>query len=131
MTVLPGAKHLVASMADYTYTVYSLILFVVDHRHGGLVPLAKLPTETKAYNVRAKYMTIRGVNGIVIGYVRREFVKNSRRDVGFVSKTYFNTLDLIVYTIFRVTGIRLIHHITLMRAILTLPSLYATSACAS
>jgi hypothetical protein len=84
MVVLPGGKHLIASVADYTYTLYSLMVFVADYRHGGLIPLAKMPTETKAYRLRAKYMTVRGVSGIVVAYVRREFHRSSRHLAGYV-----------------------------------------------
>ena len=78
MVVLPGGKHLVASVTDYTCSVYSLMVFVMDYRHGGLIPLAKTPTETKAQNLRAKYMTVKGVTGIVVAYIRREFRGSSR-----------------------------------------------------
>jgi hypothetical protein len=86
MVVLPGGKHLVASVADHTYAIYSLMVFVVDYRHGGLVPLAKTPTETKAFNLRAKYMTVRGIRGIVVAYVRREFYGSSYASTGYVHK---------------------------------------------
>jgi hypothetical protein len=84
MVVLPGGKHLVASVADYTYTLYWIMVLVVDYRHGGLIPLAKAPTETKAFNLRAKYMTVRDVSGIVIAYIRREFYGSSYAATGYV-----------------------------------------------
>lgn len=85
MIVLPGGKHLVASVADITHSVYYLMVFVMDHRHGGLVPLAKTPTDTKAYNLQARYMTVRDTSGIVIGYVRREFYGESNEFVTALS----------------------------------------------
>lgn len=93
MVVLPGGKHLVASVADYTYTHYFLMVLVMDYRHGGLVPLAKVATDTKAYNVRAKYMTVRGTAGIVIGYTRREFHSNARVSAKFVSCLLLHICD--------------------------------------
>jgi hypothetical protein len=87
MAVLPGGKHLVAAVADYTYAVHSLMVFIMDYRHGGLIPLAKMPTETKAQNLRAKYQTVRGVTGIVIAYVRREFQSGFHNIAGCVQNS--------------------------------------------
>lgn len=82
MEVLPGGKHLIASVSDYNNACYWLMILVSDYHTGGLVPLAKMPTDTKAYNLRAKYMTVRGSEGIVIGYVRREFYGDAFKSSG-------------------------------------------------
>lgn len=85
MVVLPGGKHLAASVANKDCTAYSLMVLVVD-RQGGVVPLATMPTTTKAYRLQAKYMTVNGTSTIVIGYVRREFYGNlPSRLVAFLS----------------------------------------------
>jgi hypothetical protein len=102
MVVLPGGKHLVASVADYTYTLYSLMVFVVDHRHGGLFPLAKTSTETKAINLRAKYMTVRGVSGLVIVYVRREFYSSSATCAHHIFSVQF-----VKYSLFLLVAVQL------------------------
>lgn len=75
MVALPGGEHIVAVVADKDHTSYGLEILVVDPR-GGIIPVAKLLTETKPYNIQAKYMTIGGVSSIAIGYVRREFYGN-------------------------------------------------------
>jgi hypothetical protein len=72
MTVLPGGKYLVASVRDTGNKRYAIIVYVMDHC-GHNVALAKTPTKSKAYNLQAKYMTHRGVQGITISYIRREF----------------------------------------------------------
>jgi hypothetical protein len=113
MVVLPGGKHLVASVADYTYTVYALMVFVMDYRHGGLIPLAKTFTETKAQNLRARYMTVRRVSGIVIGYVRQEFCRGSHYS-GCVYESPYDSLRVLTHSS---AAVRLIHLITPRRVI--------------
>ncbi|KAH0837900.1 hypothetical protein J3R83DRAFT_6130 [Lanmaoa asiatica] len=72
MVVLPGGKYMVASVCNTAKTHYSLIVFALDHRIGGVVPLAETPVKRKAYNLKAKYMNIDGTPSIVIAYVRRK-----------------------------------------------------------
>lgn len=72
-------------MTDYGHKLFWVMVLVVDYRHGGLVPLARIPTETRAYNLRVKYMSIKGVMGIVVGYVRREFYGDAYASSGFVN----------------------------------------------
>ena len=66
MVILPGGTHLVASVKEETCNSFALMVFVLDYRNGGALPLAKLGTPTQAYNLQAKYMRLRGQNGIVI-----------------------------------------------------------------
>lgn len=66
MVILPGGHHLVASVKEETCNSFALMVFVLDHRNGGALPLAKSETATQAYNLQAKYMTFRGQNGIMI-----------------------------------------------------------------
>jgi hypothetical protein len=68
MAILPGGSHLVASVREETCSSFGLIVFVLDYRNGGALPLAKIDTPTQAYNLQAKYMKLHGKNGIVIGY---------------------------------------------------------------
>lgn len=72
MVVLPGGKYMVASVCNMAKTHYSLIVFALDHRIGGVVPLAETPVKRKAYNLKAKYMNIDGTPSIVIAYIRRK-----------------------------------------------------------
>ncbi|KAI6031289.1 hypothetical protein BKA83DRAFT_4198178 [Pisolithus microcarpus] len=74
MVVLPGGKYMVASVSNWAKNFYSLCIFALDHRVGGIVALAETPVKQKAYNLRAKYMTIDGNPSIVIAYVRRKKV---------------------------------------------------------
>ncbi|KAH7916394.1 hypothetical protein BJ138DRAFT_1052668 [Hygrophoropsis aurantiaca] len=71
MVVLPGGKYLVASVCNPARTHYSLVVYALDHRIGGVVPLAETPVKQKAYNLRAKYMIIEGTPCIAIAYIRR------------------------------------------------------------
>lgn len=68
MVILPGGSYLVASVREETCNSFGLIVFVLDYRNGGALPLAKIDTPTQAYNLQAKYMKLHGENGIVIGY---------------------------------------------------------------
>ncbi|KIJ66452.1 hypothetical protein HYDPIDRAFT_180871 [Hydnomerulius pinastri MD-312] len=72
MVVLPGGKYMVASVSNLAKTHYSLVVFALDHRIGGIVPLAETPAKQKAYNLTAKYMDINGTPSIVIAYIRRK-----------------------------------------------------------
>ncbi|KAL4070480.1 hypothetical protein J3A83DRAFT_4243550 [Scleroderma citrinum] len=72
MVVLPGGKYMVASVCNWAKNHYSLCVYALDHRVWGIVPLAETPVKQKAYNLRAKYMTIDGKPSIVIAYVRRK-----------------------------------------------------------
>ena len=72
MAVLPGGKYMVASVCNMAKTHYSIIVFALDHRIGGIVPLAETPVKQKAYNLKARYMNIDGTPSIVIAYIRRK-----------------------------------------------------------
>lgn len=66
MVILPGGHHLVASVREETSNSFALVIFVLDHRNGGALPLAKTETSTQAYNLQAKYMSFHGNTGIMI-----------------------------------------------------------------
>ena len=72
MVVLPGGVHLVASVREETHNTFSIMVFVLDYRNGGALPLAKTGTPMQAYNLQAKYMKLHGQNGIVIAYTTRD-----------------------------------------------------------
>ncbi|PSR74463.1 hypothetical protein PHLCEN_2v9810 [Hermanssonia centrifuga] len=72
MALLPGSQYLVASVSDTGGSNWSIVIYVLDSRYN-VVPIAKTPTKTKAYNLAARYLTVNGVPGITIAYVRRDW----------------------------------------------------------
>ncbi|OAX39527.1 hypothetical protein K503DRAFT_739250 [Rhizopogon vinicolor AM-OR11-026] len=76
MVVLPGGKYLVASACNPARTHYSLVVYVLDHRISGIVPLAETPVRGKAYHLCAKFMNVEGTPSICIGYIRRKTLKS-------------------------------------------------------
>ncbi|KAF8559892.1 hypothetical protein OG21DRAFT_1502235 [Imleria badia] len=90
MVLLPGGKYMVASVCNTAKTHYSLIVFALDHRIGGVVPLAETPVKRKAYNLKARYMNIDGKPSIVIAYVRRKM--SSRHNSSGVDPSIYNPI---------------------------------------
>ena len=78
MVVLPGGRYLVASVSDAAMLKWQVKVFVMDDRNRALAVMS-LDTKTKAYNLQAKYLTVKGVRSLVIAYVRRDW---RRRDDG-------------------------------------------------
>ena len=72
LVLLPGSQYLVATVSDVTRQDWSLVIYVLDNRWN-VVPIAKISTVTKGYYLQAKYLTINGVHGITIAYVRRDW----------------------------------------------------------
>lgn len=79
MTILPGGLHVVASVREETRNSFAIMIFVLDHRNGGALPLAKTDTPTQAYNLQAKYMKLRDQNGIMIAYTVRDIRSKRHR----------------------------------------------------
>lgn len=73
LCLLPGSQYLIASVCDRTLKRFSIILFTLDHKFGGAVPLAQCQTDGKAFGLTARYMTVRGNQGIVIAYLLRHW----------------------------------------------------------
>ncbi|KIK91109.1 hypothetical protein PAXRUDRAFT_35081 [Paxillus rubicundulus Ve08.2h10] len=90
MVVLPGGKYMVASVCNLAATHYSLVVFALDHRIGGVVPLAETPVKQKAYNMQARYMNIDGTPSIVIGYIRRK--TSPRHSNAGVNPSIYNSI---------------------------------------
>ncbi|OCH90041.1 hypothetical protein OBBRIDRAFT_777530 [Obba rivulosa] len=93
MVILPGGKYMVASVTDDRKYHYGIMVYVMDHRLGGCVPLAKATTATKAFNLQAKYMPFRNEQGIAergitISFVRRDFMYRAHRDCGIDISQY-------------------------------------------
>ena len=78
MVVPPGGKYLVASTCNLAKTHYSLVVYVLDHRICGIVPLAETPVRGKAYHLCAKYMNVEGTPSILIGYIRRKTLNGNK-----------------------------------------------------
>jgi len=72
MVILPGGTYLVASVKEENCNSFALMVFVLDYRKGGALPLAKTDTPTQAYNLQAKYMRLHGQNGIMIAYTIKD-----------------------------------------------------------
>ncbi|KAG1814004.1 uncharacterized protein BJ212DRAFT_1482350 [Suillus subaureus] len=89
MVVLPGGKYLVASTCNLAKTHYSLVVYVLDHRIRGIVPLAETPVRGKAYNVCAKYVNVEGTPSILIGYIRRKTLK-SHQSTNSIDPSIYN-----------------------------------------
>ncbi|KAH9830521.1 uncharacterized protein C8Q71DRAFT_886450 [Rhodofomes roseus] len=84
MATVPGGQYLIASVGNSIgssgrFTNYSLVIYAMDHPHGGAHPIARTHTETKAYHLKARYTTIRGRRSIAIAYVRRDWGRRSER----------------------------------------------------
>lgn len=75
MVILPGSHYLVASVSDRGSDNWAIVIYAMDHRFGGAVALAKAPTGTKAYNLQARYLTIRENQSIAISYCRMIHVR--------------------------------------------------------
>ncbi|KAG7446726.1 uncharacterized protein BT62DRAFT_83554 [Guyanagaster necrorhizus] len=74
VSLLPGGKYLVASMADVKDYRYYLAIFDVDEtpaERNNL--LAKIALPSRAYHLRAKFMHYQGEQRIMIFYVRRGY----------------------------------------------------------
>ncbi|RDX40864.1 hypothetical protein OH76DRAFT_1459350 [Lentinus brumalis] len=78
MAVLAGGNHLVTSAAAPHDQYYSLIVWDMDV-HGRPKMVAAVATESKAYDIQAKYMTINGEKSIVIAYIQREYHRRKDR----------------------------------------------------
>ncbi|KAL4248406.1 hypothetical protein ABKN59_006837 [Abortiporus biennis] len=71
MFILPGGHYLVASVSDRACVQYFIMVFSMDHPSHRALPLCKMQTDTKAFGLHAKYLTIGGERSIVFSYVQR------------------------------------------------------------
>ncbi|KAI1792020.1 hypothetical protein LXA43DRAFT_944758 [Ganoderma leucocontextum] len=76
MALLPGGQYLVASVKDRNPTRHSIEVFASDFQYSMGFPFARFTTPTKAFHLRAKYLTIHGQPGIAIAYIRRDYRRN-------------------------------------------------------
>ena len=86
MTLLPGGQYLVASVTDKSRTRFAIDLYTTDFAFRAGFPVARFEVPSKAFHLRAKYLTVRGRPGIAVAYVRRDFRKaHFRRRYGDVN----------------------------------------------
>ncbi|KAI0692044.1 hypothetical protein BC835DRAFT_90455 [Cytidiella melzeri] len=110
MTVLPGCRYMVASISDFTRTKWDLMLCVLDSRYG-VIPIARTSTKTKAFGLRARYLTVKGVPGVTIAFVRRDWVhrKDGKKGVNISDFSGEHVID----TPYPVKHECLVYHVTL------------------
>lgn len=87
MVLLPGSQYLVASVSDASRQDWAVSIYVMDSRYN-VIPIAKIPTRTKAYNLHAKYLTVNGVHGIGLSYVTRDWRHRKDRTRGYVCSAF-------------------------------------------
>ncbi|RPD70942.1 hypothetical protein L226DRAFT_538549 [Lentinus tigrinus ALCF2SS1-7] len=88
MTLLPGGSHLITSACDRGDQQCSLIVWDLDVK-GAPKMVVAIPTESKAYDIQAKYMSLNGVNSIVLVYLQRNYLfKNDLEaaDLGLIPR---------------------------------------------
>ena len=102
MTILPGGTHLVASVKEETRNSFAIMIFVLDYRNGGALPLAKTDTPTQAYNLQAKYMKLHDQNGIVIAYTAKD-IRSKKYKVA--AHRYHSTTDLSLLSLTKASSI--------------------------
>lgn len=85
LCLLPGSQYLIASVIDRTLERCKIIVFTLDHKFGGAVPLAQCTTDTKAFGITAKYLTVKGKQGIVISFLMRHWKRPEYGAHGYIS----------------------------------------------
>lgn len=93
MVLLPGSQYMVASVSDVDRQDWALVVYVLDSKYN-VIPIAKTPTRTKAYNLQAKYLTINGVHGIGVSYVIRDWRHRKDRQYGINVSEYSPEHDI-------------------------------------
>jgi hypothetical protein len=74
--LVPGGQYMLAGTSVSGGEHWALTLFVLDHKWGAAVPLASIPTQEKAYNIRAVFAQHQSENdgrmeGLIVSYQRR------------------------------------------------------------
>ncbi|TBU41279.1 hypothetical protein BD309DRAFT_1020833 [Dichomitus squalens] len=80
MALLPGGHYLVATVADRNPMRYCIEVYTSDFNYSMGFPIARLTTPSKAFHLRAKYLSIHGRPGIAIAYIRRNYRRESFKD---------------------------------------------------
>jgi hypothetical protein len=97
MSLLPGGKYLVASMKDSRAYRYFLTVFAIEHANtkDGCRALARYELDVKAYNIQAKYMKYRGVQGVMISFLQR-YLKPGSTSATFGYASFFVTSNVVL-----------------------------------
>ena len=83
MTMVPGGQYVVASVSDEEKLRWALFVYSI-HARDNVLPLAKIPTETKAYNIKVRLVTATQAGGerrLMITYLTRDFRQANHRRV--------------------------------------------------
>ncbi|KII93284.1 hypothetical protein PLICRDRAFT_385911 [Plicaturopsis crispa FD-325 SS-3] len=91
MCVLPGGKYLVASGRDEAAQRFPLMICILDRPTRDPIELARMFTPTQAYDVQARYMTIKGVEGITTAFLTRHLSSKDRHITG-IDPANFSTM---------------------------------------
>jgi hypothetical protein len=69
LKLLPGGRYMVVASKDAAQLNWSLVVWDMNHP-GGRLALAKFPTKSAIHGLVAKYMHLKGEDGIAIAYLR-------------------------------------------------------------
>jgi hypothetical protein len=79
MVILPGSKYLIASVREEQRESYAIMIVALDYRGGGSLPLAKLTTPSKVYNLQTKFTSYQGQMRIMVSYINRDAKSKKNR----------------------------------------------------
>lgn len=83
MTMVAGGQFLLASVSNESKEDWKIAIYAI-HGRERVCPIAHLPTETKAYDIKAKWLTVQQKRSLVITYIKRKFVSRAHRRRGCV-----------------------------------------------
>ncbi|KAH9887902.1 hypothetical protein C8Q73DRAFT_711051 [Cubamyces lactineus] len=86
MTQSTGGRYLVATITDPEHKRYSIGVYAMSIL-GPPRLIAKMKTETNAYGIRVKYVTIKGTKSLAIAFLQRQYYHASdvhRADKGII-----------------------------------------------
>lgn len=72
MTMTAGGQYLLVSISNEEKHNWRIMVYVIRDK-GKVVPIAEIPTRTKAYSIKTKWVTMHGERGLMINYIRRDF----------------------------------------------------------
>ncbi|KAF9453898.1 hypothetical protein P691DRAFT_694151 [Macrolepiota fuliginosa MF-IS2] len=93
MTILPGGKHLVASVKDRGNYRYYIVLYILDHPSGPRA-IARVATAAKAFHLQAKYMKINGEYGITISCTCRRYINGGPHNINISDLSHQHVVDI-------------------------------------
>lgn len=78
MTLTAGGQYLLASISDEEKHNWRMMVYVIRDK-GKVVPIGEIPTKTKAYSIKTKWVTTHGERCLMISYIRRDFRARAHR----------------------------------------------------